>query len=504
MRSSAICGLALALGFGCATAADAATLRIGLLVDPDILDPTLLRTFASIEVLNAMCDKLIDLTPDQRFVPQLATEWSWSQGAKTLVLMLRRGVKFHDGEPVNAAAVKYSIDRHRSMPGSVHKAALAAIQSVEVVDDLTVKVNLSSPIPGPFLAQLVTSAGMIVSPKAAQAAGEKFGAHPVCAGPYRFVERVAQDHITIEKFADYWDKDRVHIDRIVYRTVPDSTVRLANLQSGDFDLIEFVEPSDLPRISGDQRLRVASAGSLGNYVRIFVNVGRGERANAPLGRDARVRQAFDLAIDREAITKVVFNGEWTPANSWIPPESPYALKSFPPQRRDVAKAKALLASAGQPNPNVELTVLNIPAFMQVGQMIQAMTKEAGFDVKLLSLETVSAIQAGEKGDYEALLMGWPGFTDPDMNIYNVLTCKAQLNYSGYCNNEVDRLLDAARASADLSERVKLYTRVREITAAEEPDIYLYHRKWIWAHTAKLKGFIAYPDGFTRIMDLTLE
>jgi peptide/nickel transport system substrate-binding protein len=337
--------LGAALALGTAIAANAATLRVGLANDVDILDPTLLRTFASIQVLNAMCDKLIDLTPDLRFVPQLATEWAWSEDGKTLTLKLRPGVKFHDGEPLDAAAVKYSLDRHRSMPGSVWRAYLTVVASVDAVDDLTVRVNLSSPIQGPLFALFVRSVGAIVSPKAAEAASEKFGSHPVCAGPYRFVERVAQDHITIERFPDYWDKNRVHIDRITYRFVPDTSVRLANLQSGDLDLIEQVAPADLPSIANDKRIKAAAVVSLG-YTRIYLNVGHGERANTPFGRDQRLRQAFDLAIDRDAITQVVFNGEYIPATSWIPPGSPYRLATVQPQHRDLAKAKALLAAAG--------------------------------------------------------------------------------------------------------------------------------------------------------------
>lgn len=503
MRNPSLRGLGVALGLCVAFAAQAETLRVGLANDVDVLDPTLLRTFASIQVLNAMCDKLIDLTPDLRFVPQLATEWNWSEDGKTLTLKLRPGVKFHDGETLDAAAVKYTLDRHRTMPGTVFKASFAVITGVDIVDPLTVRVTLSSPTQGPLLARFVLSGGMIISPKAAEAAGDKFGAHPVCAGPYRFVERAAQDHITVEKFKDYWDKDRVHIDRIVYRFVPDSSVRLANLQAGDLDVIEQVAPVDLPAIRADARLNAASVVSLG-YSRIYLNVGHGERANTPFGRDARLRQAFDFAIDREAITRVVFDGEYVPAASWIPPESPYRLPNVVPPQRDVAKAKALLAAAGELHPTVELKLINSPPLVQAAQMIQAMAKEVGFDVKLQALESVSAIQAGEKGDFEAFYIGWPGYADPDVNIYSVLSCKAPLNYGAYCNTEVDRLLNLARASSSIAERVKLYGSVYEILARDEPYLFLWHHKWIWAHSARLKGFVASPDGFTRVMDLTLQ
>src|SRR5215470_1592363 len=219
-------------------AASAQTLRIGLGEDPDILDPTLARTYVGRIVFAALCDKLVDIGPELEIVPQLATEWQWTDGNKGLVVKLRTGVKFQDGEPLDAAAVKFNIERHLSMPGSNRKGEISAVTGVEIIDDHTVKLVLAAPF-APLLAQLTDRAGMMVSPKAVQAAGENFGSHPVCAGPFKFVERVAQDRIVLERFADYWNKDNIKLDRIVYLPIPDSTVRLANLRSGGLDLIEI-------------------------------------------------------------------------------------------------------------------------------------------------------------------------------------------------------------------------------------------------------------------------
>src|SRR6516164_793657 len=212
-------------------AASAQTLRIALAEDPDILDPTLARTYVGRIVFAAMCDKLVDIGPELEIVPQLATEWQWTDGNKGLILKLCPGVKFQDGEPLDAAAVKFNIERHLSMPGSNRKSEISAVSRVELIDDHTVKLVLSAPY-APLLAQLTDRAGMMVSPKAALASGENFGSHPVCAGPFKFVERVAQDRIVLERFADYWDKDKIKLDRLVYLPIPDSTVRLANLRSG--------------------------------------------------------------------------------------------------------------------------------------------------------------------------------------------------------------------------------------------------------------------------------
>src|SRR6516225_555391 len=316
-------------------ASSAQTLRIGLAGDPDILDPTLARTFDGRIVFAALCDKLVDIGPELEIVPQLATDWRWTDGNKGLILTLRHGVKFHDGEPLDANAVKFSIERHLTMAGSNRKAEISAVTSVEVIGEHTVKLVLSTPY-APLLAQLTDRAGMIVSPKAAQAAGENFGSHPVCAGPFKFVERVVQDRIVLERFADYWDKDKIKLDRIVYLPIPDSTVRLANLQSGGLDMIERVAAADLDSVRKNPRLKLTAITGLG-YNSITINLANGERSKTPLGQDVQVREALELSIDREAINQVVFNGEFEPGNQWVPPDNWYYVKELPIPARDIAK-----------------------------------------------------------------------------------------------------------------------------------------------------------------------
>src|SRR5215472_15993885 len=191
------------------------TLRIGLAEDPDILDPTLARTYVGRIVFSAMCDKLFDIDEKLNIVPQLALSYSTSDDGKEVAIKLRPGVKFHDGEPLDAEAAKFSLEQHLTFPGSFRKPELAQLDHVDVVDPLTIKLVLKSPF-SPLIAQLTDRAGMVVSRKAAKAEGDKFGLHPVCAGPYKFVERVQQDRIVFEKFADYRNKDNVFIDKIVF------------------------------------------------------------------------------------------------------------------------------------------------------------------------------------------------------------------------------------------------------------------------------------------------
>src|SRR3954471_3031731 len=189
MNSKSLLALGLAIA---ASAASAQTLRIGLAEDPDVLDPSLARSFVGRVVFSGLCDKLLDIDDKLNIVPQLATSYEWSADSKALTMKLRPGVTFHDGEKFDAAAVKFNIERHKNMAGSNRRGELAPVTAVDVIDPLTVRLNLSAPF-SPLLAQLADRAGMMVSPKAAQAAGDKFGAHPVCSGPFKFTERVAQD-----------------------------------------------------------------------------------------------------------------------------------------------------------------------------------------------------------------------------------------------------------------------------------------------------------------------
>jgi peptide/nickel transport system substrate-binding protein len=483
--------------------AGAQTLRIGLAEDPDLLDPTLARTYVGRIVFASLCDKLVDISPELEIVPQLATEWKWIDGNKGLVMKLRQGVKFQDGEPFDAAAVKFNIERHLKLPGSNRKAEISAVTGVDIIDDHTVKLVLSQPF-APLLAALTDRAGMMVSPKASQAGGD-FSAHPVCAGPFKFVERVAQDRIVLERFADYWNKDAVKFDKIIFLPIPDNTVRLANLQSGGLDLIERVAATDVDTVKKDSRLKFAEITSLA-YQGITINLNNGPKSKNPLGQDPRVRQALELSIDRAALNQVVFNGLFEPGNQWEPAANPYYIKSLPTPGRDVAKAKQLLAEAKAPNPSITLMVPTNPETLQAAQVVQSMAAEAGFDIKIQATEFASSLDLAVKGDYEAYLIGWSGRTDPDGNIYNFVACKAPpaLNTSHYCNQDVDKELDAAREAEAPAERVAHYAKVAERVLADRPDIYLWHPKWLYAMNAKLAGFTPYPDGLIRPQGIKMQ
>ena len=479
------------------------TLRIGLAEDPDVLDPTLARTYVGRIVFASFCDKLFDIDQKLNVVPQLALSHETSADGKAVTIKLRPNVKFHDGEPFNAEAAKFSLERHLTMTGSFRKPEVAAIDTIDVVDPLTIRLNLKTPF-SPLIAQLTDRAGMMVSPKAAKEAGDKFGLKPVCAGPYKFVERVQQDRIVMEKFADYWNKDNVHIDRIVYLPIVDSTVRLASLKSGGLELLERLLATDIKDVRADPKLKLSSALELG-YQGMDLNLANGEKAKSPLGANAKVRQALNLAIDRDALTQVVFNGEFVPGNQWVNPEHPYFQKNFPVTKRDVAKAKALIKEAGVTTPiDVDFLVPKGAETQAVAEVIQAMAAEVGINMKIRVTEFATSLKQAETGEFQAYLLAWSGRTDPDGNLYIFHKCKAPQNNAGYCNAEVDKLLDQARTASDPAERKAIYEKVTKIILDDNPKLYLYHRRVLIAHTARLEGYTQMPDGLVRVVGLKLK
>ncbi|MEO5670049.1 MAG: ABC transporter substrate-binding protein [Ramlibacter sp.] len=500
MKSKLLMTLVLAAA---ASTTGAQTLRIGLAEDPDVLDPSLARTFVGRIVFSSLCDKLVDIDEKLNIVPQLATSWQWSADNKALTMKLRPGVTFHDGEKFDAAAVKFNIERHKNIAGSNRRGELLPVGTVDVVDDMTVKFNLSAPF-SPLLTVLADRAGMMVSPKAAQAAPTNFGSKPVCSGPFRFVERIAQDKITLERFPNYWDKAKIHFDKVTFQPIVDATVRLANLRSGQLDFIERVAPADMASIRKDGKLGVARITELG-YQGITINTGKSDMAQKnPLGKDPRVREAFELSLDRAGIVKVAMDGEAEVGNQWVPPSNNFYARNVPVPKRDLARAKALLKEAGVPNPTFTLMTPTTSDAQRLAQVVQAMAKEAGFDVKIQATEFATSLNLADKGQYEAYVLAWSGRADPDGNLFSFYGCKQPLNYSGECRAHWDDLLGRARSSLDPAERIKVFATLAAEAAKERPIVYLYHRNWLWAFNKKLTGMRTVPDGLVRVQGLKMQ
>lgn len=499
-RTRRLLGLTAALALA-AQLAHATDLRIGLQEDPDALDPDQARTFVGRIVFASLCDKLVDISPDLKIIPMLATGWTWSDDGKALTMTLREDVTFHDGTPFDAEAVKYNILRSKDFELSRRKAEVKSIDTVDVIDPHTVRFNLAEP-DATLLAQLADRAGMMVSPAAAEKEGADFALNPVCSGPFKFVQRVQQDKIELEKYAGYYDAAKIHFDRVIFRPIPDTTVRLANLRSGDLDLIERMAATDFASAKADTALETASAVSIG-YQGITFNIANTDAAKNPLGESKLVRQALSLAIDRDALNQVVFNGAFAPGNQPFPPTSPWYDTEFPVPARDVDKAKALLKEAGFDKVSVEMQTSNSPEAQQVAQVIQSMAAEAGIDIKIVTKEFATMLKDQTAGAYQATQVGWSGRVDPDGNLYGFVVTGAGLNDGHYSNPEVDKLLNEARLSTDDAVRKQSYQAAQKILLDDLPILYLYHPVWIWASSAKLEGFTPYADGMIRLQNVSL-
>jgi peptide/nickel transport system substrate-binding protein len=491
-------GLALATLPLLAAAGQAQTLRIGLRDDPDILDPSLSRTYVGTVVMTAICDKLFDFDDKLNIVPVLATGYEW-QDERNLIIRLRPGVQFQDGTPFDAEAVRYTLERHLTLSGSYRRSEIGAMERAEVVDPLTVRVVMKRPF-APFVAVLTDRAGMMVSPRAAEAAGREFGRHPVCAGPFRFVERVAQDRVVVERFPGYWDTGRIHYGRVQYSIMPNSTARLANLQSGTLEIAE-VAPLDAEAVEKDRRLALVSTPSLG-YGALTVNLGDDPQARGPLGRDARVRRAFELSLDRQALSEVVFAGLYQPTAQPIAAASPLHVPSVTPSARDIPRAKALLREAGVTLPlRVPLTVYNTPQGVQAGEVIQAMAAEAGFAVEVKALEFGAALSAVNNGEFVVTLGGWSGLLDPDSNSWSFLNTGGALNMARYSNAAVDEALDRAREVTDVAARRAAYEAAWKQVGADLPLIYLWQPRNLAGVSRRVAGFRLLADGLYRLQDV---
>jgi peptide/nickel transport system substrate-binding protein len=485
------------------------TLVVALSDEPDALDPTTARTLVGRSVFTSICEKLYDIDAKLEIVPQLAAAMpQTSSDGKTVTVTLRTGIKFADGTAMDAAAVKTSLDRDLTLPTSARKSDLASVESVSVTDPSTVVLHLKSPF-APLVAQLADRAGMVMSPAALKTEGANFGAHPVCVGPFKFQSRVAQDHIDVVKDTNYYDASHVYLDKVSYKIIADSTTRFNNLRSGDVQVLDAVAATDVNALQADSNLQLLTSDSLG-YQGITVNLGNANgvgkpaatlpaNLNSAMATDPRVRQAFEMSIDRDAINKVVFQGKYTPACGPISPASPFS--SDPAQacaKHDPAAAKALLQQAGVKTPfNISMIIANTPDGARLGQAIQAQVKEGGFNLKLVPTEFAASLDQTDAGNYQMFQVGWSGRVDPDGNISNFVHSDGSQNNNGYASSTVDGLLAKSQATEDQSTRSDLFGQVITQLHKDLPIIYLYRLKNFTGVSRKVVGVQMYGDGLMR-------
>jgi peptide/nickel transport system substrate-binding protein len=494
------------VGSTAANVKEGGTLTMALSAEPDFLDPTLAGSFYSRYVFNAMCEKLYDLNSDVRIVPQLAASLpTTSKDGKTVTIKLRQGVKFADGTTMDSSAVKISLERDLTNPQSARVTELGPISSIDTPDPSTVVIHLKSPF-APLTAALADRSGMVMSPTQLKKLGDKFGTDPVCVGPFKFADRVPQNSITLVKDPNYYDADKVHLDKIVYRIITDSAIRAANLKSGDVQVADTVGTDDVSSIKSDSSLQMLESSSLG-YQGLTFNIGNTAGVGkppgsiqAPYAQDPRIRQAFEYALDREALVKNVFDGQFDTACGPIAPDSQFSTPAIQKCRPyDPDKAKQLLKAAGVPVPyQLSMLVTNTPDTLQFAQALQAMVKPAGFDLKLQPLEFTTLLDQQDQGKFQLLQLGWSGRVDPDANMTNFVGTQGSQNVAGYSDPKVDQLLAQARGTQDVAQRAKLYGEVQTQTQKDDPIIYIYRQRNLTGVSKDVSGVQVYADGIIRV------
>jgi len=476
------------------------TLYVALEAEPPELDPNLSSAYVDRQVMASLYDKLVDIDEEGEIVPMLAKSYEVSDDDLVYTFHLREGIKFQDGTPFNAEAVKYNLDRYQE-EDSVRSTEVELIESVEVVDPMTVRVTLSEPF-APFLAVLTDRAGIMASPKAIEKNNGRISKDPVGTGPFKFVERVRGDHITVEKNPDYWREGLPKIDKIEYRGIEDENVQYQNLQSGELDVIDSIPVVEFKELQESGDYNVSIEQGLG-FQGIYLNV------TQPPFDNKQLRQAVYRLVDREAIVKAVLRDVGGEAgNSPFSEQSwAYSEESDSYPERSVEEAKTLLEEAGKPDGfSFTLKIDPSPLNQQVGQVIQNNLKPAGIDVKLEQEEFGTLLDDSTNGNFQALFLGWSGRIDPDLNIYDFTVTNGDFNSSGYSNPEVDKLLNEARTTSDRDKRKELYGQVMEILHEDVPYVYLYHNNQTtdFAMQPTVQGFEPYPDGILRLAGVSKE
>jgi peptide/nickel transport system substrate-binding protein len=486
-RSSALLLAALLLAWAAPAMAGKDTLVIGMPTDVPIFDTHKATGLHNGSVLNQVSENLVRLGPKSEVVPWLIESWEQSKDGKTWTVHLRKGVKFTDGTPLTAEAVKLNVERFLKF--SIGKASLAILDSMEVVSDTTLKMTTKAPY-APFMHTLGYVWIVVYSPAQLKKLGDdQLFTHPIGSGPFRFVHHKRGQEVRLEANDDYWGgKPKLHT--IISRPYPDVSSRMLALESGDVDLIMHVPPQEAVRLEKNPNLTVYHPDSA-RVVWIYLNTQK------PPFTDKRVRQALYYAIDREAIVKNIFAGKAKLLHSPGPIGTVGYTQKYDHYAYNPDKARQLLKEAGQPNLafTVHHTTGRYLLSGQVLEAIQGYLKQVGVTMKVADVEWGTLSQMGaqpvDKSPLQAVLFGWRsvnGDIDSAIQDFGSRFWRPKgNNVSFYKNEEFDRLLDFEQSTLDGKKRLEALARMQELLMDDAPAIFLYGEPQIWAAKKTLKG-----------------
>ena len=508
-------GTALALTLGTLGGVQAQTppgvLIVGQIAEPKALDPAAVTAVNDFRILMNVYDGLVRYKDGTLEVePALATDWDISEDGTVYTFSLRDGVTFHDGSDFNAEAVKFNFDRMLNEDHPYHDTGpfplaffFSAVQSVEVVDDLTVRFTLNAPY-APFLSNLAYPTGLIVSPAAVEQHGAEFGRNPSGTGPFTFAEWRSNEAVVIEANANYWD-GAPDLQAVVFRPITDANTRTAEMLAGGIDLMVEVPPVALSEFQGDAYTVHEQAGP--HVWFLILNAKEGPFA------DVRVRQAANYAVNKEALVNEVLEGTAEVAAGPTPPAFAWAYNpDLEPYPYDPDKARELIADAGAEGAELTFFVTEGGSGMldpvAMGTAIQADLEAVGFDVKIETYEWntfLGEVNPGLEGKADMAEMAWMT-NDPDTLPFLALRTSAWPDQGGfnsgyYSNPEVDELLEAARVATDQDERARLYKEMQTIVQEDAPWVFVANWKQNAVTSDRVENFALQPSFFLLLDDV---
>jgi peptide/nickel transport system substrate-binding protein len=477
------------------------TLRVGITGDWSTLDPARYTNVSEREIFYSIYTPLFGLDPSFAITPGLVRAWTVSPDGLRLTFRLQTGVRFQDGTPFDAAAVKFNIDRMLNpATGSAFRTILAPIKDLRVVDPATVELGLSAPFT-PLLAWFTEGPGFVSSPDAIRKWGDQYGLHPVGTGPFEFVEWVKNDHIALRRFQGYWERGLPYLDGVVYRPTNDETVKMAGLRAGNVDIVDTVPAREQRAVRADPHFKsIPLAGSRWPMIRLNNAI--------PPFNNAPLRQAVSYQVNREQIVTAIYFGQARPAYG---PISPVYREYYDPlagrygYHEDPAKAKAALAAGGRAGGfSFTLEIFTSPEQTRLAELIKAQLAEAGItaNIQAYDLTTLQDRITGKR--YQAVIGSWTPRPDIDGTMYNHFSTHGNVNSVSYSNPTVDALLERTRVLPAGPERIRLFRQIQRQVVDDAPWVFLVFENLMIAMQRPVEGLPAIPDSMMRFKAVWLQ
>ncbi|MDQ3811411.1 MAG: ABC transporter substrate-binding protein [Chloroflexota bacterium] len=478
------------------------TLLIADFSDQKTLDPALINTTPMRNIGRAIYDTLVDIDLNGKYVPVLAESWE-NTDPRTWVLHLRQGIKYPDGTPFDAAAVKFNIDRHLDPATKSRQIGeLLTIDAVEIVNSSTVRFRLKSPSAG-FLSPFVDRSGFMASPAAVQQWGnEAYGQHPIGVGPYRLVEHQDDQSYTVERNPDYWDRGKPYLDRVTWKIIPLDATRLVELRSGGVHIAEDLPLQNVQQIRGMSEIVLSERPGARFYFNRW-------NMDDDYGKSLELRQAYNWMLDREAINKVVFFGTGIIGYDPFLPGQPFYDPDYKPFTRDVAKAKALMDKADLPADRKFTIYPDTGAVGQkLAQIMQATFGELGLEVNIQNEDLAATTAREERGDWVITVSSTGRFAyrpDPAQYLGSLWHSKSTYYRTGKLKDEeTDRLITEGEAEADKAKRYAIYRQLANRINEVGSTAFFENSSDFKGLSPKLRGFVHMPDVINRFKDLWLD